>query len=116
MALSNGGLTRDASINWLRYSSENDDMQSSFGNYEMAVWNGSTLFNDIIAESYRYPDEWPGDTSVQGTTDYGVVENSGGDDTDGWAKHQRVPNPLAGRGIVTHIFKQAPPGGQRGCG
>ena len=109
LALSNGGLTRDASINWLRYSSENDDMQSSFGNYEMAVWNGSSLFNDIIAESYRYPDEWPGDTSVQGTTDFGVVETPAGMIPTGGQNINESPNPLAGRGIVTHIFKQAPP-------
>jgi hypothetical protein len=102
-------ITRDASINWLRYSSENDDMQSSFGNYEMAVLGRSNSLDHIIAESYRHPDDWPPDPGVEGTTDYSINYIVSGMLAAGGTNTSESPNPLAGRGIVTHIFKQAPP-------
>ncbi len=87
---SQGTIARDASVNWLKYSTENDDVPSaSFGNYEMTLMNafGVTV---VGAKEYLYPNQFPADPTLAGKTGPWVTGLRGGLFDDGWWQISRT--------------------------
>ena len=85
-----GTVTRDASVNWLKYSTENDDMPSaSFGNYEMAVM-GPFGVSVVGVKDYRYPNAFPADPTLAGKTGPWVTGFRSGLFDDGWWQVSRT--------------------------